>query len=100
MRYLKEICKPLTLVVLALVVTYGYSYMDTFSNAYGLFIPTDLNQDLITLNDDRPPQSQNFKTTTEAPALFDEVRFLGSDKVTPAGSPIAKDVNNDSVKYF
>ena len=43
MRYLKEICKPLTLVVLALVVTYGYSYMDTFSNAYGSFNPTNSN---------------------------------------------------------
>ena len=100
MKHLKEKWKPLALVVLAMVANYSYSYIKTFSNAYGLFSPTDLNQDLITLNDDRPHQSQHVKTTTEAPALFDEVRFLGSDKVTPAGSPIAKDVNNDSVKYF
>jgi hypothetical protein len=72
--------------------------MDTFGIAYGLFSSTDKNQDLITFNDDRPPQSQHFKTTTEAPALVDEVRFLGRDDVTPAGSNIAKNVNNDNVK--
>jgi hypothetical protein len=100
MKHLKEKWKALALVVLAMVANYSYSHMETFSSAYGLFSPKNLNQDLITLNDDRPPQSQHFKTTTEAPALVDEVRFLGRDEFTPAGSPIANDVNNDSVKYF
>ena len=100
MKHLKEKWKPLALVVLAIVATYGYSYIDTFSNAYGLFGPTDSNQDLITLYDDQPPQSQDVKMTTEAPAPVDEVRFLGRDDVTPAGSTIINDVNNDSLKYF
>ena len=74
--------------------------MDTSSNVYGLFSPTGSNKDLITFNDDWPPQIQDVETTTEAPALSDDVRFLGRDDVTPAGSTIAYDVNNDNVKYF
>jgi hypothetical protein len=35
MKYLKEKWKPLALVVLAMVANYGYSSMDTLSNAYG-----------------------------------------------------------------
>ena len=100
MKPLKEKWKPLALVVLAMVLIYGYSYIDTFSNAYGLFSPTDSNQNLITFYDDRPPQSQHVETATEAPALVDEVGFLGRDDVTPAGSNIANVVNNDSMKYF
>jgi len=101
MKHLKEKWKPLALVVLAIVATYGYSCIDTFSNAYGLFGPTDSNQDLITLYDDQPPQSQDVKMTTEAPAPIDEVHFLGrDDDITPAGSTIINDVKNDSVKYF
>ena len=50
MKYLKEKWKPLALVFLAIVANYGYAYMETFSNAYGLFSPTDSNQDLITFN--------------------------------------------------
>jgi hypothetical protein len=38
--------------------------------------------------------------TTEATALVEKERFLGRDDVTPAGSTIANDVKNDSVKYF
>jgi hypothetical protein len=55
---------------------------------------------LINFNNDRPPQSQDVETTTEALALFNYLRFFGRDDVTPAGSTIANDVNNDSVKYF
>ena len=83
-----------------MVAAYGHSYIDTFGNAYGLFGPTDSNQDLITFNHDRPPQSQHVKTTTVAPALVDEVRSLGRDDVTPAGFTIANVFNKDSVKYF
>jgi hypothetical protein len=100
MKHLKEKWKPLTLVVLAMVATYGYAYIDTFGDAYGLFSPTDSNQDLITFNDDQPPLSQHVETTTKAPALVDELRFLGKDDVTPAGSTIANQFNNDSVKDF
>ncbi len=100
MKHLKEKWKPLALVFFAMVAKYGYSYIDTYSNAYGSFSPTDSTEDLITFNDDWPPQSQHVKTTTEAPALIDEVCYLGRDDVTPAGSTIASDVNNDSVKYF
>ena len=96
MKHLKEKWKPLALVVLAMMATYGYSYIDTFSNAYGLFSPTDSNKVLITFFDDWTPQSQHVETTTEASTLVDGVRFLGRDDVTPAGSTIA----NDSVKYF
>lgn len=35
MKYLKEKWKPLALVVLAMLATYGYSYIETFSYAYG-----------------------------------------------------------------
>jgi hypothetical protein len=83
-----------------MVATYGYSYIETLSSAYGLFSPTDKNQDLIAFNDDRPPQSQHVKTNTQAPAHVDEVRFLGRDDVTPAVSTLANVINNDSVKYF
>ena len=96
MKHLKEKWKPLALVVLAMMATYGYSYIDTFSNAYGLFSPTDSNKVFFTFFDDCTPQSQHVETTTEASALVDGVRFLGRDDVTPAGSTIA----NDSVKYF
>ena len=64
MKHLKEKWKTLALVVLAVVTTYSYSYMDTLSNAYGLFSPTDSNKDLITFNDDRPPKIQHVETTT------------------------------------
>jgi hypothetical protein len=55
---------------------------------------------LITPYDDRPPQSQDVKITTEATAFVDEVRFLGRDDATPAGSTIISDVNKHRVKYF
>ena len=50
MKHLKEKWKPLALVILAMMATYGYSNMYTFSNAYGLYGPTDSNKDLITFN--------------------------------------------------
>ena len=81
MKHLKEKWKPLALVILAMMATYGYSNMYTFSNAYGLFGPTDSNKDLITFNYDRPLQSQHVEATTEAPALVDEVRYLVRDDV-------------------
>jgi hypothetical protein len=78
----------------------AYSHMDSQSNAYGLFCPTNQNQDAITFYDDRPPQSQDVETTTEATAPIFDVRFLRKDEVSPTGSTIVNDVNNDSVKYF
>ena len=59
MKKLKDIWKPLTLVFLAMVGAYSHSHMDTKSNAYGLFSPTNQNQDPITFDDDWPPQSQD-----------------------------------------
>ena len=41
MKHLNEKWKPIALVVFAMVATYGYSKIDTFGNAYGLFSPTD-----------------------------------------------------------
>jgi hypothetical protein len=55
MDHLKEKLKPLSLAVLIMLSTYGYSYMDSSSNAYGLFSSTGSNKDLINLNNDRPP---------------------------------------------
>jgi hypothetical protein len=78
----------------------AYSHMETKSNAYGLFCPTSQNLDTITFNDYRPPQSQDVETTTEETAPFDEERFLRRDEVSPTGSNIVIDINNDSVKYF
>jgi hypothetical protein len=87
-----------------MVTTYGYSYIDTFSNAYGLFSPTHSNQDLITFNDGRPPQSQHVETTTEAPTLFDDARFLARDYVTLANSsvtePVARRTNYQHCKCY
>ncbi len=100
MKRLIEKWKPLALVILAIASRYGYSYIDTFSNAYGLFGPTDLNQDFITFNDDRLYQSKHVETTTKALALIDVVRFLGSDDITSAVFTIANVVKIDSVKYF
>ena len=100
MKHLKEKWKPLAVVVLAMMATYGYSYMDTFSNPYGLFSPSDSNEVLITFYDDRPPQSQHVEATTEATALVDEARYLGRDDVSPIGSTFAKNFVNDCVKCF
>ncbi len=58
-----------------MVGAYGYSHIDTQSNAYGLFCPTSQNQEAITFNDDRPPQSKDVEMTTEATALIDDVRY-------------------------
>jgi hypothetical protein len=38
--------------------------------------------------------------TTEANTLIDDVRYLRRDEVSPTGSTIVNDINNDSVKYF
>jgi hypothetical protein len=74
--------------------------METQSNAYGLFCLANQNQDAITFDDDRPPQSQDGSTNTEATLPIDDVRYLRRDEVSPTGSTIVYDINSDSVKYF
>ncbi len=74
--------------------------MDSQSNAYGLFCLANQNQDAITFDDDRPPQSQEGSTNTEATSHINDVRYLRRDEVSPTGSTIVYDINNDSVKYF
>ena len=72
--------------------------MSTISKVYGFFSPTGLNQHSSTFNDDLPPKCQEVETTSEATALNDDARYLRRDDVTPAGSTIVNDVNNDSDK--